>query len=68
MSVRSFLNTLDFYFGFSIGYLGIETLEDGLTYAKCLTYLNLSGCEMRDSGGVIVANAVRNNDTLKVKS
>lgn len=28
--------------------------------------LNLSGCQLRDIGGVIVAKAIRNNDTLIV--
>lgn len=29
----------------------------------CIKYLNLSGCQMRDDGGVIVAAAFRNNVT-----
>lgn len=32
----------------------------------CITYLNLSGCNLRDNGGIIVADAFRNNDTCTV--
>lgn len=43
-------------------------LEEGLNYMKCLEVLDLSGCNMRDEGGVIVACAMRKNDTVKVIS
>lgn len=33
---------------------------------NCLTYLNLCNCNIRDEGGVIVANALANNETVKV--
>lgn len=52
---------------FRIGLLGIKALEDGLCISSNMTYLNLSGCNIKDDGGVIVANAFKINEVCKVK-
>lgn len=51
----------------SIGLKGVEVLKYGLEMTKCLVHLNLAGCNIRDEGGAIVANALRSNDTIKVQ-
>lgn len=51
---------------FRIGLQGITVLDYGISLSHSIIDLNLSGCQIRDDGGVIVANAMKINDICKV--